>query len=79
MAGVERPRVATSSVGVRNYLVEGVSGTGKTSVWEELNDAATTPLTVTENWPIKAILLLVRPRGRHRTNTTSGTWAAWRP
>lgn len=30
-------RVDTCSVGVRNYLVEGVSGTGKTSVCEELN------------------------------------------
>lgn len=36
MAGVARPWVDTSSVGVRNYLVEGVSGTGKTSVCEEL-------------------------------------------
>ncbi len=26
----------TASVGARNYLVEGVSGTGKTSVWQEL-------------------------------------------
>ena len=32
-----RDRADTSSVGVRNYLVEGVSGTGKTSVCRELN------------------------------------------
>ena len=30
-------RADTASVGVRNYLVEGVSGTGKTSVCRELN------------------------------------------
>jgi NTE family protein len=32
-----RDRADTASVGVRNYLVEGVSGTGKTSVCRELN------------------------------------------
>lgn len=30
-------RLNTATVGVRNYLVEGVSGTGKTSVCRELN------------------------------------------
>jgi shikimate kinase len=32
-----RDRADTASVGVRNYLVEGVSGTGKTSVCRELS------------------------------------------
>jgi hypothetical protein len=37
--GVVRSRIRadTASVGVRNYLVEGVSGSGKTSVCRELN------------------------------------------
>jgi broad-specificity NMP kinase len=33
----QRPKLNTAVVGVRNYLVEGVSGTGKTSVGRELN------------------------------------------
>lgn len=38
-------------MGVRNFLIEGVSGTGKTTVCEELNwsVAAIKPYTVTVN------------------------------
>ena len=39
-------------MGIRNYLIEGVSGTGKTSV---CGDAVAIPSMVTLSWLIRAI------------------------
>jgi 2-phosphoglycerate kinase len=59
-------------MGIRNYLIEGVSGTGKTSVCKELQRRATMPLMVTMNWLIKAIRKLANRRMASRTSTTFG-------
>jgi adenylate kinase len=40
----------------RNYLVEGVSGTGKSSVCNELRKLVIKPLMATGNLPIRATL-----------------------
>ena len=42
-------------MGKRNCLIEGVSGTGKTSVCKDLQRRGYHAINVTTNWPIKAI------------------------
>jgi chloramphenicol 3-O-phosphotransferase len=42
-------------MGKRNYLIEGVSGAGKTAVCTELQCVATRPFMVTGNWCIEAL------------------------
>src|SRR4051794_36145177 len=49
------------AMGVRNYLTEGVSGAGKTSVCKELQRRAYQAINGDANWPIKAIRKPVNP------------------
>jgi 2-phosphoglycerate kinase len=59
-------------MGIRNYLIEGLSGTGKTSVCNELQRAATMPFMVIANWLFEAIRKLVNRRMASHTSTTFG-------
>jgi AAA+ superfamily predicted ATPase len=47
-------------MGMRNYLIEGVSGTGKTRSAKNCSGVAITPLIMTPNWLIKVIRKLVK-------------------
>jgi predicted ATPase len=42
-------------MGARNYLIEGISGTGKTAVATELQRRGYQAIQVTGNWRIEAI------------------------
>jgi predicted ATPase len=59
-------------MGIRNYLIEGVSGTGKTSVCNELQRRGYHAIMVTANWLIEAIPKLVNRRKASHTSTTFG-------
>ena len=63
-------------MGIKNYLIEGISGTGKTSVCD---DAVTTPSMVTVSCLIKAIQRLVNRWTVSDMNTTSGMWTKSNP
>ena len=59
-------------MGRGNYLIDGVSGTGKSSVREELQRRGYQPSTVTMNWLTRAIR---KPASQCRASpmsTTSG-------
>jgi predicted ATPase len=49
-------------MGIRNYLIEGLSATGKTSVCNELQRRGYHAIMVTANWLIEAIRKLVNRR-----------------
>ena len=74
---LDRSGASEAAVGVRNYLIEGVSGTGKTTVCRELVRRGYQPSTVTGNWPIRATPPPVSRPGCGRTSTTCGgsTWS----
>jgi len=59
-------------MGRRNYLIEGLSGTGKTSVCDDCSGAAITPFMATASWLTKTIRKLVDRRRSADTSTTSG-------
>ncbi|WP_217703493.1 hypothetical protein [Bacillus sp. Marseille-Q1617] len=59
-------------MGTKNYLIEGVSCTGKTSVCSECSGAVTTPFMVTVNWHIREIRKRVRGRIPLLTRITFG-------
>jgi len=78
MAAMEHPSLRAGSswkhdaVGVRNFLIEGVSGTGKTSVCGELKRRGYHAINGDRELAIKAILKPANRRTASATSTTSG-------